>query len=154
MDRMLPVEVMLCFMDEIKMFLLSNPDEERKLTEVLMISYTLINMVNTGLYWKSIESWKNLTASDLNKGVECRAFFIAEYERMLREGQDTTNAKEGYGGMFNAMEGDDGDSIVEAITQYSERATSAESKTSEMESELSQLKLDTQNPQTAYFSPR
>ena len=86
--------------------------------------------------------------------MECRAFFIAEYERMLREGQDPTNAKEGYGGMFNAMEGDDVDSIVEAITQYAERATSAESKTSEMESELSQLKLDTQNPQTAYFSPR
>ena len=73
---------------------------------------------------------------------------------MIRERKGNTNAQDRYDGMFNATEGDVDESIVKAITQYAERATSAESKTSEMESELSQLKLDTQNPQTAYFSPR
>ena len=43
--------------------------------------------------------------------------------------------------MFNAMEVDEGESIVEAITQYAERETSAKSKMSEMESELSHIKL-------------
>ena len=100
------------------MFLLDKPNEERELTKILMISYTLLNMVNTGLYGKAIERWNNLPKSDRNKWVYYREFFIAKYQSMLREGKDPTNSQEGYGRMFNAMEGYDGESIVESITQY------------------------------------
>ena len=64
MDCTLPIEVMLCGMEEIKIFLLANPDEERKLTEVFMSSCALIKMVNTGIYGKAIEGWNNLTVAD------------------------------------------------------------------------------------------
>ena len=55
MERTLPVEVMSFGMENIRMFLLVNSNEEHEFTEVLMIRYTLIKMVNTGLYGKSIE---------------------------------------------------------------------------------------------------
>ena len=55
---------MLCGMEEIKIFLLANPDEERKLTEVFMSSCALIKMVNTGIYGKDIEGWNNLPVAD------------------------------------------------------------------------------------------
>ena len=48
---------------------------------------------------------------------------------MIREGQGPTNSQEGYSVTFNSMKGDDGESILEAITQYLERVTRAESKT-------------------------
>ena len=51
----IPVEVMLRGMEEIKMSLPANPNKERKLMGVLMISYALTKMVNIGLYGKSIE---------------------------------------------------------------------------------------------------
>ena len=56
--------------------------------------------------------------------------------------------------MFNSIEGYDGDSIVEAITQYAEKATSSEFKIIEMKSELYQLKLYIQKPHAAYFAPQ
>ena len=49
MDFTVPVEVMLRGMAEIHMFLIENSDEGIELTKVLMISYTLIKMANTGL---------------------------------------------------------------------------------------------------------
>ena len=133
----LPVEVMLCGTDEIQILLLANPDEGRELTELLMIRFELIKLVNTGIYGKSIERWNNIPTADQKQLVEFHVFLIAEYERMLREGQKTTNLQEGYG----TLEGDDGESMVEAITQYGEIATSAVSKMSDMESELPQINL-------------
>ena len=75
MDRTLPVEVMLCGMEEIQMFLLENPDEECKLTEVLMISHALNKMVKTGLYGKAIEQWNNLCHFPCYHNFETRIFF-------------------------------------------------------------------------------
>ena len=95
MDCTLLVEFMLFGIEEIQMSILENPDKGRKLTEVLMISYALIKMVNTGIYVKYIERWKNLTTADWKQWVELCAFFIAEYELMLREGKGPTNSKEG-----------------------------------------------------------
>ena len=63
-------------------------------------------MVNTGLYGKSIERWNNLPAEDQNQQVEFRVFFISEYKHILIECEGPTNSQVGYGGMFNAMEGD------------------------------------------------
>ena len=118
-----------------------------------MIRYVLIKMVSTGLYGKAIDCLKNLPAVDQNKWVKFRAFSIAEYGRMFREGQGPTNSQEGYVGMFNDMEGDDGESTVEDITQYLERENSAESKMSKVEINLSQLKMVVQNLDVAYIAP-
>ena len=51
--------------------------------------------------------------------------------------------------MFNAMKGEDGKSIFKAITQYAEITTSAESNMSDMESELSHIKVALQNSHVA-----
>ena len=64
MDCTIPVEIMIRGMKEIQMFLLSNPDDRRKLTEMLIISYALIKMVSNGLYGKTIECWKNIPAAN------------------------------------------------------------------------------------------
>ena len=71
---------MLFGMKEIQMFIPVNPDKDNKLTKVLVIRYTLIKIVNTGLYGKAIERWINLPTSDRNKWVDYRAVFIAEYD--------------------------------------------------------------------------
>ena len=68
---------------------------------------------------------------------------------MIRERKGNTNAKDRYDGMFNATEGDIYESIVKAITQYAEIATGAQSKMSEMEIDLYQLKMEIQNPYAA-----
>ena len=44
MERTLPVEVMNFGMEDKRMFLLVNSNEEHEFTEILMISYTLIKM--------------------------------------------------------------------------------------------------------------
>ena len=62
MERTLPVEVMNFGMEDKRMFLLVNSNEEHEFTEILMISYTLIKMVKTGIYGKAIERWNNLPA--------------------------------------------------------------------------------------------
>ena len=58
-----------------------------------MISNTLIKMFNNGLYGKSIERCNNLNPENRKQRVEFRAFFIAEYDHMLREGQGPTNSQ-------------------------------------------------------------
>ena len=68
---------------------------------------------------------------------------------MIRERKGNTNAQDRYDGMFNATEGDVDESIVKAITQYAERATGAQSKMSEMEIDLYQIKTEIQNPHAA-----
>jgi len=55
MDRSKPIEVMLREVEAVQIFLLSNPEEERQMSDVTMISYALIKMYNTGLYGKPIE---------------------------------------------------------------------------------------------------
>ena len=65
------------------MFPLTKPDEGRKLTDVLMISYALIKMVINDHYAISIERWKHIHAAEKKQWVEFRAFFISEYESMI-----------------------------------------------------------------------
>ena len=60
------------------MFLLTNPDEGRKLTDVLMISYALIKMVINDHYGISIERWKHIHAADKNNGwSSARSSFLS-----------------------------------------------------------------------------
>jgi hypothetical protein len=64
MDRSKPIEVMLRKVEAVQIFLLSNPEEERQMSDVTMISYALIKMYNTGLYGKPIKRWNERTAED------------------------------------------------------------------------------------------
>jgi hypothetical protein len=61
MDRNKPIEVMLREIEAVQIFLLLNPEENHQMSDVTMISYTLIKMFNTGLYGKLIERWNERT---------------------------------------------------------------------------------------------
>ena len=52
------VEVMLIVIEEVQLFLLSNPDKDRALTEPDLIIYALIKLTKTGgVYSKGKEKW-------------------------------------------------------------------------------------------------
>ena len=63
-DRSKPIEVMLREIKAVQIFLLSNPEDSRQMSEVTMISYALIKIFNTGLYGKPIERWNGRSAGD------------------------------------------------------------------------------------------
>ena len=48
MNQMQPVEVMLIVIEEVKLFLLANPDKDCALTELNLISYALIKLKKLG----------------------------------------------------------------------------------------------------------
>ena len=141
MDRFQPLEVMLRGVEEVKLFLLSSPDEHQQLPDALMIRYVLIKLTNTGLCAKALERWHGRVITERRQWSNCRPFFIQDYERMLREGSSSSMQQEGYGSAFHAMgmDDDDGESIVESIVRFSEKASAAEAKIVEMESWMSQM---------------
>ena len=56
MNQMKSIEVMIRGIEELQLFLLSNPDEDRALTEPNLISYALIKLTKTrGMYAKGIK---------------------------------------------------------------------------------------------------
>ena len=128
MDGLQPVEVMLRGIEEIQLFLLSNPDKNRKLSNALVISYALIKLTNTCLYAKALERWYGQAIHDQRQWRAFRSFFVQEYEYMLHEGGDPSTQEEGHGSAFHAMgmDDEDGESIVESIVQFLEKASVAE----------------------------
>jgi len=115
----------------------------------MMISYALIKLTNCGLYAKALERWHNLPSINRLQWTDYRPFFIQEYERMLREGGDPSIQQEGYGSAFMGID-EDGESIVESIVKYAERATPADAKMTEMESRLSSIESA---PPSSVFYP-
>lgn len=142
MDRTAPIEVMLRNVEEIQMFLLANPDEDRQQKETQLITYALIKMANTGLYYKAIECWSGRDIDDRKAWADFRVFMIHEYERMLREGGGPTTGEDGWGSAFNATaaateESEEEDSsLLASITTYAEHATAAEGEVSAMKGQL------------------
>ena len=68
MDRNMPIEVMLRILEEVHMFLLASPEENRELTEVNIIDHALIKLSETGgFYTKALENgmaaWSLINAS-------------------------------------------------------------------------------------------
>ncbi len=55
MDCMSPIEVMLCELEEVQMFLLAGWDKDRGLKETQMIQFALIKLGAKGLYGKALE---------------------------------------------------------------------------------------------------
>ena len=59
MDRNMPIEVMLQSLEEVQIFLLASPEENRELTEVDLIDHALIKLSETGgFYTKALGKWK------------------------------------------------------------------------------------------------
>ena len=61
MDRNMPIEVMLRSLEEVYMFLLESPEENREFIEVNLINHAFIKLLETG---GSIQRrWKNVMAA-------------------------------------------------------------------------------------------
>ena len=135
MDRDMPIEVMLQILEEVQIFLLASPEENRELTEVNLIDHAIIKLSETGgFYTKEIEKWNGHLVADPHKWATFRTVMVGEYEHMLTEGPGTTIHQEGYGTAFHAKETmSDEETLTENIVKYSERASQAESRVSELE---------------------
>ena len=91
MDSDMQIEVMLRSLEEVQMFLLAIPEENRELTEVNLIDHTLIKLSDTGgFYRKAMEKWNGRMVDDQWKWATFRTVMVGEYKRMLAEGSGTT----------------------------------------------------------------
>ena len=107
MDRNLPVEVMIWYIEDVQRFLLSNPVDTIELTDVQLCNHGLIRLSKTGgLYAKSTERWNLRDRSIRQQWMEFKTHFIAEY--WLAANGGTTMGQEGYGtcGAYNAIDDD------------------------------------------------
>ena len=135
MDRNTPIEVMRQSLEEVQMFLLANPEENRELTDVNLIDHALIKLSETGgFYTKALENWNRCLVADRRKWATFRMVMVREYKRMLAEGSGITIHQEGYGTAFYAEETmRDEETLTETIMKYAERASHAESRVSKLE---------------------
>ena len=68
MNRTQPVKFMIIVIKEVQLFLLSNPDEDRALTDPNLISYALIKLTKTGgMHAKGIKKWQKSPPQDRRK---------------------------------------------------------------------------------------
>ena len=135
MDCNMPIEVIMQSLEEVQMFLLASPEENRELTEVNMIEHTLIKISETGgFYTKALEKLNGHLVANWRKWVTFCMIVVGEYERMLAEGSGKTIHQEGYGTAFHAEETmSKEETLTETIMKYAERASQAESKVSKLE---------------------
>ena len=167
MDRNMPIEVILTSLEEVQMFLLASPEENRELKEVNLINHALIKLSDIGiLYMKALEKWNGRLVADQRKCATFRTVMVGEYNRMLAEGAGTTIQQEGYGTAFHTDETmSDEESLTEIIVKYAEHASMAKSRVSELEGRLYMLDMGSTAalappvyapqppPHTAYFAP-
>ena len=65
MDRNMPIEVMLRSLEEVQMFLLASPEDNREFTEVNLIYHTIIKLSgNCGFYTKALGKWDGRLVDD------------------------------------------------------------------------------------------
>ena len=127
MDRDMPIEVMLQSLEEVQIFLLAIPEDNRELTEVNLIDHALIKLSETdGFYTKVLEKWNGLLVADRCKRATFRTVVVGKYERMLAEILGKTISQEGYGTAFHAKETmSDEETLTETIAKYAEQASPA-----------------------------
>ena len=125
---MQPVEVMLRGIEEVKLFLVSNPDEDRVLTEPNLISYALIKLTKTGdMYAKEIKKWQKRPLQDRRKWSEFSSHMVEYYEQQITKTEVTTMGQDGYVIAMHAAEDlTYWGFLTEAVIKYSDRATQAE----------------------------
>ena len=77
MDRDMPIEVILKSLEEVQMFLLASPEENRELTEVNMFDHALIKVSETvGFYTKALEKWNGRLVADQRKWATFRTVMV------------------------------------------------------------------------------
>ena len=87
---------MLRLIEEVQIFLLSNPDKDRALTEPNVISYTLIKLTkNRGMYTKGIEKWQKRPPQNRRKWAELLAHMVEEYGGHITKKGSNTMGLEG-----------------------------------------------------------
>ena len=97
MDCNQQVEVMLRTTEEVQMFLMAHPGEDREIRDVNLIIYAMNKLSKcVGPYTNSIERWQSKTKEDKKIGANFRQNLIAEYDNLLEEGGGTTLGQEGY----------------------------------------------------------
>ena len=103
---------------------------------------------------KAVERWNQKDLLVRQQWAAFKTHFIDEYKKLLVAGGGTTMAQEGYGrqGAFKLVK-EETSSLANSIIQYAERATTVESRVSELESRLLALEISAP-PQTAYFMPK
>ena len=61
MNRSHPIEVMLRLIEEVHIFFLANPEEDRQLSEPNLIGYALIKLSKCGgMYTRALERWNKV----------------------------------------------------------------------------------------------
>ena len=69
MNRSHPIEVMLQGIEEVQIFLLTNPEEDRRLLEPNLIGYALIKLSKCGgMYAKALERWNKVLPKNRKNG--------------------------------------------------------------------------------------
>ena len=69
MNRSHPIEVMLQGIEEVQIFILANPEEDRKLSDPNLIGYALIKLSKCGgMYVKALERWNKVLPKNKKKG--------------------------------------------------------------------------------------
>ena len=80
MNQINPIEVMLQGIEEVQIFLLSNPEEYRQLSEPNLIGYALIKLSKCGgMYAKALERWNKVLPKNRKMG-HFHKHMINEYE--------------------------------------------------------------------------
>ena len=69
MNRSQPIEVMLRGIEEVQIFLLANPEEDRQFLEPNLIGYALTKLSECGgMYAKSLERWNKVLPKNRKMG--------------------------------------------------------------------------------------
>ena len=144
---------MLQGIEEVQIFLLANPEEDRQLSEPNLIGYALIKLSKCGgMYAKSLERWNKVLPNNRKKWAIFRKHMINEYELKITEGGGTTMGQEFRIAMHATDTNTEEDSPTEAVTKYAERETRAEANMAEIEEKFEErfamLYTTAQQPQT------
>ena len=134
MNRSHPIEVMLRGIEEVQIFILANPEEDRQLSEPNLIGYALIKLAKCrGMYAKALERWNKVLPNNRKKWAIFCKHMNNEYELKITEGGGTTMGQEFGIAMHVTDTNTEEDSLTEAVTKYAERATRAEANMADKE---------------------
>ena len=80
MDHDIPIDIMLRSLEEVHMFLLASPEENRELTEVNLNEHAEIKLSETGgFYTKALEKWNGRLVSDRRKWATFCTVMVGKY---------------------------------------------------------------------------
>ena len=119
MNHNMPIYFMLWSLEEVQMFFLASPEDNRELTEVYIINHAWTKLSETGgFYTKALEKWNGCLVADWCKWVTFCTVKVGKYKRMLAEGAGTMIQQEGYVTEFHGKDTtSDEESLAESIVK-------------------------------------